>query len=174
MIAGPNGAQGRGPRPRRSFSARAQQAASLHARGYSRKETAGILGVAPETVSVWKRHPKWQLEVDRWRALADGGLDRQQLALNSAALRATSEALEQLQLIMTTATKRVRTSSGLTEQPDRTGRPDSGLAGSSSRSASRRFPSFTVRRSPIAASPGSAPSPLPAAPVNWCPTRYRL
>ena len=118
MIAGPNGAQGRGPRPRRSFSARAQQAASLHARGYSRKETAGILGVAPETVSVWKRHPKWQLEVDRWRALADGGLDRQQLALNSAALRATSEALEQLQLIMTTATKRVRTSSGLTEQPD--------------------------------------------------------
>jgi len=118
VIAGPNGAQGRGPRPRRSFSARAQQAASLHARGYSRKETAGILGVAPETVSVWKRHPKWQLEVDRWRALADGGLDRQQLALNSAALRATSEALEQLQLIMTTATKRVRTSSGLTEQPD--------------------------------------------------------
>jgi len=118
VIAGPNGAQGRGPRPRRSFSARAQQAASLHARGYSRKETAGILGVAHETVSVWKRHPKWQLEVDRWRALADGGLDRQQLALNSAALRATSEALEQLQLIMTTATKRVRTSSGLTEQPD--------------------------------------------------------
>jgi predicted transcriptional regulator len=118
VIAGPNGAQGRGPRPRRSFSARARQAASLHARGYSRKETAGILGVAPETVSVWKRHPNWQLEVDRWRALADGGLDRQQLALNSAALRATSEALEQLQLIMTTATKRVRTSSGLTEQPD--------------------------------------------------------
>jgi len=34
----------------------------LQAHGHSRKETAEIVGVAPETISVWKRHPQWQLE----------------------------------------------------------------------------------------------------------------
>ncbi len=49
-------------------SARARRAAFLQAHGHSRSETASIVGVRPETISVWKRHPQWQLEVDRWRA----------------------------------------------------------------------------------------------------------
>jgi len=108
---------GRGA-PRRSFSARARQAAFLQAHGHSRKETAEIIGVAPETISVWKRHPQWQLEVDRWRELAALPLDRVQLRLQLEAAQATIEAFEQLRLIMSSATKRVRTSSGLSEQPD--------------------------------------------------------
>jgi transposase-like protein len=103
---------------RRSFSARAREAAFLQAHGYSRKETAAIVGVAPETVSVWKRHPQWQLELERWRELAEEPLDRTQLRLKLESLEATSEALEQLRLIMANATKRVRTSSGLKEVPD--------------------------------------------------------
>jgi hypothetical protein len=56
--------EGRGSR--RGFSARARQAPFLQAHGHSRKETAAIVGVTAETISVWKRHPQWQLEVNRW------------------------------------------------------------------------------------------------------------
>lgn len=108
----------RGQGARRSFSARARQAALLQAHGHSRKETAEIVGVAPETISVWKRHPQWQLEVDRWRELAEAPLDRTQLRLQLESALATIEALEQLRLIMGSATKRVRTSTGLKEEPD--------------------------------------------------------
>jgi transposase len=102
-------AQDRGGRGvRRSFSSRARQAAFLQAHGHSRKETAEIVGVAPETISVWKRHPQWQLEVERWRELAEAPLDRKQLRLK----------LESVRLIMESATKRVRTPSGVTEEPD--------------------------------------------------------
>src|SRR6266540_4726381 len=103
---------------RRSFSARAREAAFLQAHGHSRKETAEILGVAPETVSVWKRHPQWQLEVERWRELAERPLEAKQLHLQFESAEATIEALEQLRLIMGSATKRVRTSDGLKEEPD--------------------------------------------------------
>jgi len=109
---------GRARGSRRSFSARARRAAFLHEHGHSRKEIAEIVGVAPEMVSVYKRHPQWQVEVDRWRELAEAPFDRTQLRLKLASLEATSEAFEQLTLIMGSATKRVRTSSGLTEQPD--------------------------------------------------------
>jgi uncharacterized protein YjcR len=47
----------------------------LQAHGHSRKETAAIIGVAPETISVWKRHPQWRLELERWRELAEAPLD---------------------------------------------------------------------------------------------------
>jgi len=90
----------------------------LQAHGHSRKETAEILGVAPETVSVWKRHPQWQLEVERWRELAERPLEAKQLHLLLESAEATIEALEQLRLIMGSATKRVRTSDGLKEEPD--------------------------------------------------------
>jgi hypothetical protein len=90
----------------------------LQAHGHSRKETAEILGVAPETISVWKRHPHWQLEVERWRELAERPLEAKQLHLQLKSAEATIEALEQLRLIMGSATKRVRTSSGLKEEPD--------------------------------------------------------
>ena len=90
----------------------------MQAHGRSRKETAEIIGVAPETISVWKRHPQWQLEVDRWRALAEAPLERTQLRLRLESAEATIEALEQLRLIMENATKRVRTSAGVIEQPD--------------------------------------------------------
>jgi transposase len=111
-------AQDRRAQARRSFSARARHAAFLQAHGHSRKETAAIIGVAPETVSVWKRHPQWQLEIDRWRELAEAPLDRQQQRLRLESLAAASEALEQLRLTMESATKRVRTSSGIKEVPD--------------------------------------------------------
>jgi predicted transcriptional regulator len=103
---------------RRSFSARAREAAFLQAHGHSRKETAEILGVAPETVSVWKRHPQWQVEVERWRELAERPLEAKQLHLQLESAEAAIEALEQLRLIMGSATKRVRTSDGLKEEPD--------------------------------------------------------
>ena len=90
----------------------------MQAHGHSRKETAEIVGVAPETVSVWKRHPQWQLEVERWRELADAPLDRKQLRLKLESAEATLEALEQLREIMTCATKRVRTPAGIKEEPD--------------------------------------------------------
>jgi transposase-like protein len=93
---------------RRSFSARARQAAFLQAHGHSRKETAEILGVAPETISVWKRHPQWQLEMERWRKLAERPLEAKQLHLQLESAEAAIEALEQLRLIMGSATKRVR------------------------------------------------------------------
>ena len=108
----------RGQGSRRSFSARAQRAAFLHAHGHSRKETATIVGVRPETISVWKRHPQWQLEVDRWRALAEEPLDKTQLRLQLEAAEATIEALAHLRLIMGSATKRVRTPTGIKEEPD--------------------------------------------------------
>ena len=108
----------RGRGSRRSFSARARRAAFLQAHGHSRKETAEIIGVAPETVSVWKRHPQWQVEVERWRELAEPPLDSTELRLKFDSLWATLAALEQLQLIMGSATKRVRTSTGLKEVPD--------------------------------------------------------
>jgi hypothetical protein len=102
----------------RNFSARARQAAFLRAHGHSRKETAAIVGVAPETISVWKRHPQWQLEVARWRTLAEVPLDATEQRHKFESLAATMAALEQLQLIMENATKRVRTSSGIREEPD--------------------------------------------------------
>jgi hypothetical protein len=78
---------------RRSFSARARRAVFLQAHGHSRSETARIVGVRPETISVWKRHPQWQLELDRWRALAEEPLDKTQLRLQLEAVEATIEAL---------------------------------------------------------------------------------
>jgi len=66
----------RGPGSRRSFSARARQAAFLQAHGHSRKETAEIVGVAPETISVWEAPPAMAVEVERWRELAEAPLDR--------------------------------------------------------------------------------------------------
>jgi hypothetical protein len=103
---------------RRSFSARARHAAVLQAPGHSREETAEIVGVAPETVSVWKRHPRWQVELDRWRELALAPFEMMQLRLKLESLDATSEACEQLLLIMASASKRVRTPTGLAEAPD--------------------------------------------------------
>ena len=94
----------RGQGSRRSFSARARRAAFLHAHGRSRKETARIVGVRPETISVWKRHPQWQFEVDRWRALAEQPLDKTQLRLQLEAAEATIEALAHLRLIIDSAT----------------------------------------------------------------------
>jgi len=108
----------RGQGSRRSFSARARRAAFLHAHGHSRKETATIVGVRPETISVWKRHPQWQLEVDRWRALAEEPLDKTQMRLQLEAAETTIEALAPLRLIMGSATKRVRTPTGIKEEPD--------------------------------------------------------
>jgi hypothetical protein len=108
----------RGRGVRRSFSARARHAAFLQAHGHSRKETAEIVGVAPETVSVWKRHPRWQVELGRWRELAEAPFEMMQLRLKLESLEATSEAREQLLLIMASATKRVRTPTGLAEAPD--------------------------------------------------------
>ena len=117
-MAGAAAEDRRGRGVRRSFSRRARQAAFLQAHGHSRKETAEIVGVAPETISVWKRHPQWQLEVERWRELADAPLDRKQLRLKLESAEATLEALEQLREIMTSATKRVRTPAGIKEEPD--------------------------------------------------------
>ncbi|SRR6266516_4734510 len=109
---------GRAHGTRRSFSARARRAAFLQARGHSRKETAAIIGVRPETISVWKRHPQWQLEVERWRKLAEAPLDKTQLRQQLEAAEATIEALALLRLIMERATKRVRTPTGIQEEPD--------------------------------------------------------
>ncbi len=109
---------GRAHGARRSFSARACRAAFLQAHGHSRKETAAIVGVRPETISVWKRHPQWQLELDRWRELAEAPLDKTQLRLQLESAEATIEALAQLRLIMSSATKRVRTPTGIQEEPD--------------------------------------------------------
>ena len=109
---------GRGHGARRSFSARARQAAFLQAHGHSRKETAEIIGVAPETISVWKRHPQWQVEREQWRELAEAPLERKQLRLQLESAEATIAALDQLRLIMEHATKRVRTSAGVKEAPD--------------------------------------------------------
>ena len=120
-VATVGGAAAQGSRrqgSRRSFSARARRAAFLQAHGHSRSETARIVGVRPETVSVWKRHPQWQLELDRWRALAEDALDKTQLRLQLEAMEAAIEALELLQLIMGSATKRVRTPTGIKEVPD--------------------------------------------------------
>jgi DNA-binding CsgD family transcriptional regulator len=105
-------------RARRSFSARARRAAVLAAQGYSRKEIAAIVGVAPETVSVWKRHPEWRLEIERWRALAAVPLERTEARLQLESIEAASEALDQLRLLLEGATKRVRTSGGVREVPD--------------------------------------------------------
>jgi hypothetical protein len=129
-------AQDRRAQARRSFSARARHAAFLQPQGHSRKETAAIIGVAPETISVWKRHPQWQLEIDRWRELAEAPPDRQQQRLRLESLAAASEALEQTRLTMESATKRVRTSSGLKEVPDWPTR----LKAKTSPSGQRRFP----------------------------------
>ncbi len=103
---------------RRSFSARARRAAFLQAHGHSREETAASIGVRPETISVWKRHPRWQQELERWRKLAEQPLDQTQQRLQLEALEATIEALAQLRLIMASATKRVRTRTGIQEEPD--------------------------------------------------------
>ncbi len=117
-MAGAAAQEGRAQGSRRGFSARARQAAFLQAQGRSRKETAEIVGVAPETISVWKRHPQWREEVERWRELAEAPLDRQQLRLKLESAAATIEALEQLRLIMDSATKWVRTSAGGSEESD--------------------------------------------------------
>ena len=90
----------------------------MQAHGYSRKRTAEMVGVAAETVSVWKRHPQWQREIDSWRELAEAPLERKQLRLKLESAEATLEALEQLRLIMSSATRRVRTPTGVKEEPD--------------------------------------------------------
>jgi hypothetical protein len=118
VMGGAAAQAGRGRGARRGFSARARRAGFLQAHGHSRKETAAIIGVAPETISVWKRHPQWQVEMERWRELAEPPLDATELRLKFESLAATPAALEQLRLIMDNATKRVRTSSGLREEPD--------------------------------------------------------
>ena len=76
-----------------------------------------LIGVAPETISVWKRHPQWQRELDRWRELAETPLDATQLRLKLESLEAMTTALEQLQLLMG-ATKPVSTGGTLSEEPD--------------------------------------------------------
>jgi transposase-like protein len=110
--------QKRPAQPRRSFSARARRAAALAAQGHSRKEIAVLIGVAPGTISVWKRHRQWQLEVERWRARAEAPNERRQARLQLESLEAASEALEQLRLLIESATKRVRTRGGVREVPD--------------------------------------------------------
>ena len=115
-----NGASGnerRGPRARRSFSDRARRAALLHSQGHSRKQIAELIGVAPETISVWKRHPQWQRELDRWRELAETPLDATQMRLKLESLEAMTTALEQLRLLMG-ATKPVSTGGTVREEPD--------------------------------------------------------
>ncbi len=92
--------EGPGPPARRSFSDRARRAALLHTQGHSRKQIAELIGVAPETISVWKRHPQWQRELDRWRELAETPLDATQMRLKLESLEAMTTALEQLQLLM--------------------------------------------------------------------------
>jgi transposase len=106
-----------GPQARRSFSARARRAALLHAQGHSRQQIAELIGVAPETISVWKRHPHWQRELDRCRELAPTQLDATQMRLKLEALEAMTRALEQLQLLMG-ATTPVSTAGTVSEQPD--------------------------------------------------------
>ena len=118
MVAAAAAGEGRSQRSRRGFSARARQAAFLQAHGRSRKETAEIVGVAPETISVWKRHPQWQVELDRWHELAEAPLQRIEQRLQLQSAEATGEALAQLREIMGSATKRVRTRSGVSEVPD--------------------------------------------------------
>ncbi len=56
--------------------------------------------------------------MERWRELAERPLEAKQLHLRLESAEATIEALEQLRLIMGSATKRVRTSDGLKEEPD--------------------------------------------------------
>jgi hypothetical protein len=89
----------------------------VHPTGHSRKQIAELIGVAPETISVWKRHPQWQRELDRWRELAQTPLDATQMRLKLESLEAMTTALEQLQLLMG-ATKPVSTGGTLSEQPD--------------------------------------------------------
>ncbi len=118
---------GRAPR---SFSARARQAVFLQAHGHSRTEIAALIGVAPETISVWRRHPQWQRELERWRALAEAPpAELGQPLLQRQSLAAAGDALEQLGLIMERATKQLRTRAGLKEVPDwSTRRKAGGLA----------------------------------------------
>jgi len=71
---------------------------------------------SPETISVWKRHPQFQRELDRWRELAETPLDATEMRLKLEALEAMTTALEQLQLLMG-ATKPVRTGGTLSEVP---------------------------------------------------------
>jgi hypothetical protein len=115
---GATDARPRSVQARRSFSARARRAVFLQAHGHSRTETAALIGVAPATISVWKRHPQWQRELERWRALAEAPLELRQPLLQRQSLAAAGEALEQLGLIMKHATKHVRTSAGPRELPD--------------------------------------------------------
>jgi transposase-like protein len=115
---GDTAANGRpGPQARGRFSARARRAALLHTQGHSRKQIAELIGVAPETISVWKRHPHWQRELDRCRELAATQLDATQMRLKLESLEAMTSALEQLQLLMG-ATKPVNTGGTVSEQPD--------------------------------------------------------
>jgi transposase len=105
-------------RAQRSFSARARQAVFLQAHGHSRSEVAALIGVAPETISVWRRHPQWGRELERWRALAEAPQELRLPLLQRQLLAAAGEALEQLGLIMERATRQRRTSAGLKEVPD--------------------------------------------------------
>jgi hypothetical protein len=92
------------------------QRCSTH-RAHSRKQIAELIGVAPETISVWKRHPQWQRELDRWRELAETPLDATQMRLKLESLEAMTTALEQLQLLMG-ATKPVSRGGTVSDQPD--------------------------------------------------------
>jgi hypothetical protein len=89
----------------------------LHTQDHSRKQIAELIGVAPETISVWKRHPQWQRELDRWRELAETPLDCDRDAAQARIARGNDHALEQLQLLMG-ATQPVSTGGTLSEQPD--------------------------------------------------------
>src|SRR5712691_2649553 len=157
-MAGAAAPAGRGRGSRRSFSARAQRAAFLQAHGHSRKETAAIIGVAPETISVWKRHPQWQLELERWRELAGAPPDAIERRLKFESLVATMATFEQLRLIMESATKRVRTSSGLQEEPDWSTRLKACRLVLAATVAVPELQGQTARYSPTAARFGSCPN----------------
>ena len=85
--------------------------------GHSRTQIAELIGVAPKTISVWKRHPHWHRELDRWRELAETPLEATQLRLKLESLEAMTTALGQLQLLMG-ASKPVTTGGTLSEEPD--------------------------------------------------------
>jgi hypothetical protein len=132
----------------------------LQAHGHSRKETAAIVGVRPETISVWKRHPQWQLELQRWRKLAEAPLDKTQQRLQLEAAEATIEALALLRLIMARATKGVRTPTGIQEEPDwRTQLKACRLVLTTAFAAIPELAPTRARRDPTAARFASCPDP---------------
>jgi hypothetical protein len=74
-------------------------------------------GRSGDDLGLWKRHPQWQRELDRWPELAETPLDATQMRLKLESLEAMTTALEQLQLLMG-ATKPVSTGGTISEEPD--------------------------------------------------------